>query len=74
MNAAKLRMGIAGCGGIARLGTARVLPAMVLILAVNAAGEAAGSLFGVGDSDTGYSGFEIRRYRHVRAGDKSLWQ
>ena len=50
------------------------LPAMVLMLAVHAAGEAAGYLFGVGDCETGYSEFETRRYRHVRAGDKFLWQ
>jgi hypothetical protein len=58
--------------GQAALG--RALPAMVLILMVHAAGEAAGYLFGVGDSATGYSAFETRRYRYVRAGDKSLWQ
>jgi hypothetical protein len=50
------------------------LPAMVPILAVHAAGEAAGYLFGMGDCDTRYSAFETRRYRHVRAGDKFLWQ
>ena len=52
----------------------RALPAMGLILTVHAAGEAAGYLFGVGDSDTTYSLFETRRYRHVRGGDTSLWQ
>jgi hypothetical protein len=52
----------------------RALPAMVLILTVHAAGEAAGYLFGVGDSDTTYTVFETRRYRHVRVGDMSLWQ
>lgn len=52
----------------------RVLPAMVLILAVHAAGEAAGYLLGMGKTRISYSRFETRRDRHVRPEERALWE
>ena len=60
----------------ARAGRARitrVLPLMAMILMVHAAGEAAGYLFGAGDTRDRYSEFETRRDRYVRAAERALW-
>jgi hypothetical protein len=51
----------------------RVLPAIAMILAVHAAGEAAGYLFGVGSSRISYSKLETRRERYVRPEERQLW-
>jgi hypothetical protein len=51
----------------------RVLPPMLLILAVHAAGEAAGYLFGLGKTRISYSDNETRRDRHVRPEERGLW-
>ena len=51
----------------------RVLPAMVAILIVHAAGEAAGYLFGVGRTRVAYSELEKMRHRFVRAEERALW-
>jgi hypothetical protein len=51
----------------------RAIPAMVAILAVHAAGEAAGYLFGKGDTELWYSEFETRRDRYVRPAERALW-
>lgn len=51
----------------------RVLPAMVLILTVHAAGEAVGYLFGIGKTRVSYTEFETHRERHVRPEERGLW-
>ena len=51
----------------------RVLPVMAAILAIHAAGEAWGYLFGLGNTRISYSEFETRRERHVRPEERSLW-
>jgi hypothetical protein len=51
----------------------RVLPAMVVILTVHAAGEALGYLFGLGKTRNSYSEFDTRRERHVQPAERALW-
>ena len=51
----------------------RVLPSMVALLIVHAAGEAAGYLFGAGATRVAYSEFEQKRHRFVRAEERALW-
>jgi hypothetical protein len=51
----------------------RVLPAMVALLIVHAAGEAAGYLFGAGGTRAAYSEFEQKRCRFVRPEERALW-
>jgi len=51
----------------------RVLPVMAMILAVHAAGEAVGYLFGMGKTRISYTKLETRRDRHVRPEERVLW-
>jgi hypothetical protein len=46
---------------------------MAMILAVHAAGEAVGYLFGIGESPISYSALETRRERYVRSAERQLW-
>jgi hypothetical protein len=58
-----------------RLGPAlpRLLPPMLAMLALHAAGEAAGYLFGTGRSRVAYSDYETCRFRHVQPAERTLW-
>jgi len=51
----------------------RAIPGLLAILFVHAAGEAAGYLLGVGDTDATYSRFETHRERYVSPAERSLW-
>lgn len=51
----------------------RIIPPMVLILLVHAAGEAIGYLLGAGKAAVAYSSLETHRERHVRAEERRLW-
>lgn len=51
----------------------RVLPVMAMLLAVHAAGEAAGYLFGAGRTRVSYSALEHHRDRHVLPDERAVW-
>ena len=50
-----------------------VLPAVAAGLVANALGEVSGYLFGIGDSERRYSGFEVRRWDLVNERDRAAW-
>ncbi len=51
----------------------RALAPMIVILAAHALGEAAGYLFGLGNTKVDYSELETRRDRYVRPEERALW-
>ena len=51
----------------------RVLPAVAAGLLANALGEVSGYLFGIGDCERRYSGFEVRRWDLVGERDRAAW-
>lgn len=52
----------------------RLLAPIAIILVVHAAGEAAGYLFGLGQTRISYSEKETRRDRYVRPEERKLWE